>query len=341
MLMQQRKFSLEKISIAVVIPCYRVEDHIETVIQTIPSYVRHIIVVDDASPDNTAERVERLMTEEPRLVLIRHKQNRGVGGAMISGYRKALELGAEIVVKMDGDGQMDPSYLPSLIIPLVEGKADYTKGNRFHDFTALSQMPRVRQIGNIALSFLSKLATGYWTIFDPTNGYVAIRATVLRMIPLETIDPGYYFEISMLGALYLLGARVLDVPIPARYGTEKSNLSLRRVFLNFPPRLLFTFLRRIILRNFLYDFSMLSIYLLSGIPLILFGLIFGISKWIKYANLGIPAPTGTVMLPTLSLILGIQFLLSAIEIDLRNVPQTPLSSPLLSEESDEKIRWQI
>ncbi len=333
--MRQRKFSLEKISIAVVIPCYRVEDHIETVIQTIPSYVRYIIVVDDASPDNTAERVERLMTEEPRLVLIRHKQNRGVGGAMISGYRKALELGAEIVVKMDGDGQMDPFYLPSLIIPLVEGKADYTKGNRFHDFTALSQMPRVRQIGNIALSFLSKLASGYWNIFDPTNGYVAIRATVLRMIPLETIDPSYYFEISMLGALYLLGARVLDVPIPARYGTEKSNLSLRRVFLNFPPRLLFTFLRRIILRNFLYDFSMLSIYLLSGIPLILFGLIFGISKWIKYANLGIPAPTGTVMLPTLSLILGIQFLLSAIEIDLRNVPQTPLSSPLFSEGSDD------
>ncbi len=332
--MRRKRFSLEHISIAVVIPCYRVENHIEKVIRSIPPYVRYIIVVDDASPDNTAERVKQLMTDEPRLILTRHEQNRGVGGAMVSGYRKALEIGAEIVVKMDGDGQMDPSYLPSLIIPLIEGKADYTKGNRFHDFTALSQMPRIRQLGNIALSFLSKAATGYWNIFDPTNGYVAIRAEVLRMIPLEKIDPGYYFEISMLGALYLLGARVLDVPIPARYGTEKSNLSIRRVFINFPPRLIRTFLRRVILRNFLYDFSMLSIYLLSGIPLVLFGLIFGISKWIEYANLGIPAPTGTVILPTLSLILGIQFLLSAIEIDLRNVPQRPLSLPLFAESTD-------
>jgi glycosyltransferase involved in cell wall biosynthesis len=319
---------LQQYNIAAVIPCYRVEREIESVLQAVPAYIKHIIVVDDASPDASPDRVTAAAQQDERILLIRHPSNRGVGGALVTGYRKALELGAQIAVKIDGDGQMDMARLPDLLKPLIEGRSDYSKGNRFRDFKSLQMMPLIRRIGNMGLGFLSKAATGYWNMFDPTNGFVAIRSEVLAQLPLEKIDRTYYFETSMLANLYLIGAVVKDVPMPARYQGEISNLSIRRVLFEFPPKLVITFLRRLVLKNFIYDFSMASIYLLTGLPLLLFGLIFGISKWIHYAGLGIPAPTGTVMLPTLSVLLGIQFLLSAIEIDLRSVPHEPLSNPL-------------
>jgi glycosyltransferase involved in cell wall biosynthesis len=319
---------LQKYTIAAVIPCYRVEREIQSVLCAVPRYIKHIIVVDDASPDSTAELVTASAKKDKRISLIRHPSNLGVGGAMITGYRKALELGAQIIVKMDGDGQMDMDHLPELISPLIDGQADYTKGNRFRDFKSLQKMPLIRRVGNMGLAFLSKAATGYWTLFDPTNGFNAIRSEVLAQLSLDGIDRSYYFETSMLAHLYLLGAVVKDVPMPARYQSEVSNLLVHRVLFEFPFKLLITFFRRLVLKNFIYDFSMASIYLLTGLPLLLFGLIFGTYKWIQYASAGIPAPTGTVMLPTLSVLLGIQLLLSAIEIDLRSVPQEPLSNPL-------------
>lgn len=319
---------LRKYSIAVVIPCYHVEHEIVSVITGLPRYIRHIIVVDDASPDATAEIVRQIAQKDKRIVFLRHEQNQGVGGAMVTGFRKALELKAQIVIKVDGDGQMDPAYIPDLIMPLIEGRADYAKGNRFRDFQALQKMPLIRRIGNLALGFLSKAATGYWNLFDPTNGYVAIKASVLAQLPLDRIDRTYYFETSMLARLYLLGAVAKDVPMPARYRGERSNLSIRRTLLEFPFRLFRTLLRRLILKNLIYDFSMESIFLLAGFPLLCFGLIFGVVKWISYASRNLPAPTGTVMLPTLSVLLGIQFLIAAIEIDLRSIPKEPISPPL-------------
>ena len=319
---------LEKHCLAAVIPCYRVETKIQSVLELIPFYIKHIIVVDDASPDASADLVRRRANEDDRILLIRHPANQGVGGAMVTGYRKALELGAQIVVKVDGDGQMDMEHLPRLLQPLIDGRADYTKGNRFRDFKSLGQMPFIRRVGNMGLAFLAKLATGYWHLFDPTNGFNAIRSDVLAQLPLDKIDPTYYFETSMLANLYLIGAVVKDVPMPARYQGEVSSLLVHRILFEFPPKLFATFLRRLVLKNFIYDFSMGSIYLLAGLPLLLFGLIFGMYKWIQYASIGVPAPTGTVMIPTLSVLLGIQLLLSAIEIDLRSVPAEPLSSPL-------------
>jgi dolichol-phosphate mannosyltransferase len=317
-----------KHSIVAVIPCYRVEREIPSVLQDVPSYIKHIVVVDDASPDSTRDLVTASAKIDSRILLMRHASNLGVGGAMITGYKKALELGAQVVVKIDGDGQMDVDHLPVLLKPLIEGKADYTKGNRFRDFKSLQQMPFIRRVGNMGLAFLAKAATGYWNMFDPTNGFNAIRAEVLAQLPLDKIDPTYYFETSMLANLYLIGAVVKDVPMPARYKGEVSSLLIHRILFEFPQKLFATFLRRLVLKNFIYDFSMASIYLLTGLPLLIFGLIFGIYKWIQYASIGIPAPTGTVMLPTLSVLLSIQLLLSAIEIDLRSVPTEPLSSPL-------------
>ncbi len=314
-----------KVHIAAVIPAYRVERDIQNVICGLPPFLAHIIVVDDASPDSTADHVTASAKEDERVVLIRHDQNQGVGGAMVTGFRKALELGAQIVVKLDGDDQMDPVHIPTLVTPLLLGKADYVKGNRFRDFRSLRRMPIVRRLGNMALSFMAKMATGYWNTFDPTNGFFAVRAEVLAKLPLDRIDRGYFFETSMLANLYLLDAFVLDVPIPARYGGEISSLSIRRVLFEFPIKLFSTFLRRITLKYYLYDFSMMSVYLLVGIPLLVFGLIFGSIKWIHYASINVPAPTGTVMLATLSVLLGIQILLSAIEIDMNSVPKGPLT----------------
>ena len=318
----------QKYSIVAVIPCYRVEREIQSVLQEIPPYVKHIVVVDDASPDSTRDLVTASAKIDARILLMRHPANLGVGGAMITGYKKALELGAEIVVKIDGDGQMDVDHLPVLLKPLIEGKADYTKGNRFRDFKSLQQMPFIRRVGNMGLAFLAKAATGYWNMFDPTNGFNAIRSEVLAEMPLDKVDRSYYFETSMLANLYLIGAVVKDVPMPARYKGEVSSLLIHRILFEFPQKLFATFLRRLVLKNFIYDFSMASIYLLTGLPLLIFGLIFGMTKWIQYASLGIPAPIGTVMLPALSVLLAIQLLLSAIEIDLRSVPTEPLSGPL-------------
>jgi dolichol-phosphate mannosyltransferase len=318
----------EKHCIAAVIPCYRVEREIQSVLQTIPSYINHIIVVDDASPDATADLVSASAKSDDRITLIRHPSNLGVGGAMVTGYRQALELGAQMVVKIDGDGQMNMAHLPTLLQPLMEGKADYTKGNRFRDLKSLQNMPFIRRMGNMGLAFLAKAATGYWHTFDPTNGFSAIRAEALGELPLDKVDRTYYFETSMLANLYLIGAVVKDVPMPARYQGEVSSLLVHRILFEFPPKLFSTFLQRLVLKNFIYDFSMASIYLLAGLPLLLFGLLFGIYKWIHYANIDVPAPTGSVMLATLSVLLGIQLLLSAIEIDLRSIPFEPLSSPL-------------
>jgi len=320
--------AFEKRCIVAVIPCYRVEREIQSVLQEIPAYIKHIVVVDDASPDSTRNLVTASAKIDQRILLMRHPSNLGVGGAMITGYKKALELGAQIVVKIDGDGQMDMDHLPVLLKPLIDGRADYTKGNRFRDFKSLQQMPFIRRVGNMGLAFLAKAATGYWNMFDPTNGFNAIRSAALAELPLEKIDRTYYFETSMLANLYLIGAVVKDVPMPARYQGEVSSLLIHRILFEFPQKLFTTFLRRLVLKNFIYDFSMGSIYLISGLPLLIFGLIFGIYKWIQYARIGVPAPTGTVMIPTLSVLLGIQLLLSAIEIDLRSIPTEPLSDPL-------------
>lgn len=321
---------LSRLKLAVVIPAFRVERHILDVLEAIPDYIKHIIVVNDCSPDGTAKMVHQAAKKDRRIVLINHETNLGVGGAMQSGFAEALRLGAQIIIKMDGDGQMSPQYLPDLVTPLALGRADYAKGNRFRDFASLQRMPFMRRIGNLGLSFLSKAATGYWSIFDPTNGYFAIRAELIERLPFERIDKRYFFETSMLANLYLIGAVVRDVPIPARYADEESSLSVIRSLLEFPPKLLGAILRRILLKHFVFDFSIFSIYLMAGLPLILFGLGFGINRWIFYASQNIPAPTGTIMLPTLSLLLGIQFLLGAIQIDLVAEPKSPLTGALIT-----------
>lgn len=314
--------------IAVVIPAYNEAHHIGQVLADLPSFLRTIIVVDDCSRDDTAAIVENLAKADSRIVLVRHDKNQGVGGAMISGFRCALQQNAQIVVKLDGDGQMAASDLSALLRPLVAGTADYAKGNRFRDFHALSQMPVLRRAGNMGLSFLTKAAVGYWNCFDPCNGFIAIRSEVLAAVPLVKIHKSYFFETSMLAQLYLLGAVLCDVPMPARYGNEVSHLSITRVLLEFPPKLGWALARRLILKNFLYDFSMCSLYLVSGLLLSTMGVLYGGINWVYYASIGQGAPTGTVVIPSMLIVVGIQILLAAIAEDLRSTPTVPLCVPL-------------
>jgi glycosyltransferase involved in cell wall biosynthesis len=320
-----------EVHVLAVVPAYNVGRELGDVLRQIPPIVRTILVVDDASTDDTRAVADRYAEIDPRILVIHHETNRGVGGAMIAGYRKALEAGADIVVKVDGDGQMPLFLLPQLIQPLVDGTADYTKGNRFRDFQAIRAMPLVRRIGNVVLSFLSKAATGYWQCFDPTNGFVAIRADVLSQVPLEKIDPTYFFETSMLGHLYVLGAVVKEVPMPARYAGETSSLSITRVVLQFPGKLLGCLVRRVALKKFVYDFTLESFQIASGLPLLLAGLVYGGYNWWWYSSHNRAAPTGTVVLSAMMILIAVQLLVSAVNLDLQSVPQEPVNSgPLIA-----------
>lgn len=305
-------------SIAVVIPSYKVAHHIASVILGIPKTVEHIIVVDDKCPQNSGKIAQDL--SDARVCVVYHGENQGVGGAVISGYKKALELGADIVVKIDGDGQMDTAYLQALIQPIVDHEADYTKGNRFTDFKALAKMPKIRLFGNSGLSFLVKAASGYWTMMDPTNGYTAISRQAIENLELDKIARRYFFESDMLIHLNIENAVVVDIPIPAKYGDEKSSLSITRTLFGFPPKLFKGLVKRIFLKYFIYDFNMISIYLIFGIPFLTFGLVFGLYHWITASETA-STPVGTVMLAVLPIILGIQFLLQAIQIDINNIPK--------------------
>lgn len=307
--------------ISVVIPCYNVAGHIEEVISSLPENISWIIVVNDCSKDDTEPILLRLAAENKKIIYIRHEVNQGVGGAMMSGYRKSMELNAQIIIKMDGDGQMDPANIPELIKPLLEDKADFTKGNRFRDFRALRTMPILRRIGNLGLSFIIKAASGYWNIFDPTNGFTAIKNQALLNVDFNRIHKRYYFETSMLIELYYGNAVIEDIPMKAMYGNEVSGLSKTRTFFGFPPKLFFAFIKRIILKYFLFDFNIASLYWLFGFPLFLAGTINGITNYIRYSGSSLAAPTGTVVIPTLLIILGFQLLLSAVSFDINNYPK--------------------
>jgi dolichol-phosphate mannosyltransferase len=312
--------------LAVVIPAYNVAPHITSVVSEIPAWIGHIIVVDDGSTDDTLDTARRI--PDPRVRVIPRPTNGGVGAATKTGYLEALRLGLHVVIKMDGDHQMDPGHLPALVAPILRGQADYTKGNRFRDPEALRSMPALRRLGNLALSFLSKLVSGYWNIFDPTNGYTAIRREILAALPLSRVADRYFFEISMLVHLNLTNACVRDIPMPSRYGNENSSLRISHVLLSFPGKLLQAMVTRILKKYFLYDFNAVSLFLISGIPLFLLGTVLGVRYWSHSIATGVPTTAGQVMLAVFPLIIGFQLLLQAFVTDINAVPQVSVLGPI-------------
>ena len=309
--------------IAVVIPCYRVRDHIVGVVQSLPAEVSLVYVVDDACPENSGNWVQSHCTD-PRVRVIRNTINLGVGGAVMAGYQQAITEGADIIVKMDGDGQMDASALPQLVGPVVRGEADYAKGNRFYDLAQISRMPRARIVGNAALSFMTKISSGYWDIFDPTNGYTAIHARVAEKLPLGKISRRYFFETDMLFRLNIIRAVVVDVPMDARYGAETSNLRISKVLFDFSFKHVRNAVKRVFYNYFLRDLSLASIELVLGTVFLLTGGVLGLWFWVQSAQTGVTASAGSVMLVALQVIIGIQMVLGFLAYDIATVPRRPL-----------------
>lgn len=314
---------LASASVGVVIPCYRVRDHVLDVIGGLPADVARIYVVDDACPEGSGDWVEA-HCRDPRVQVIRNPANLGVGGAVMAGYRQASVEGIDVIVKMDGDGQMDAAALPELIGPILRGEADYTKGNRFYDLAQISRMPRARILGNAALSFMTKISSGYWDIFDPTNGYTAIHARVAEKLPLAKISRRYFFETDMLFRLNIIRAVVVDVPMDARYGAETSNLRISRVLFDFSFKHMRNAFKRVFYNYFLRDLSLASIELALGALFLLAGCVLGVWFWVQSAQTGVMSSAGSVMLVALQIIVGIQMVLGFLAYDIAAVPRRPL-----------------
>ena len=309
--------------IAVVIPAYRVSVQIVDVIKLIPDLVWRIYVVDDGCPDKTGALVESSISSD-RVRVIYHERNKGVGGAVMTGYQVAIEDGAEVIVKVDGDGQMDPSLIAAFIEPIVLGEADYTKGNRFYDLERIRTMPTMRLFGNAILSLMTKLSSGYWNLFDPTNGYTAIHSDVAKHLPFNKISHRYFFETDMLFRLNTVRAVVVDVPMDAKYGDEKSNLKISKIMGEFLIKHIRNLIKRIFYNYYLRDMSLASLELPLGLMALIFGVIFGSYQWSHSLVNGGPSSAGTVMVSALPIIVGVQLILGFLSYDINSVPSRPI-----------------
>lgn len=318
--------------IAVVIPCYRVREAVLQVVASIGPEVGWIIAVDDACPQQSGDWLAT-HCRDPRLRIVRHAVNQGVGGATLSGYRAALDTPAEVVVKLDGDGQMDAADLLRLCRPLLAGQADYAKGNRFHRLAYVRGMPWLRLVGNAALSFMTKLSSGYWQVADPTNGYTGLRAELVRELDMDRIAKRYFFESDLLNHLNLMRAVVVDVPMRARYEGETSSLSPLRMIGPFAAGHLRNTLRRLGYGYFLRGFSAASVELLLGALLLVGGIGFGALHWVQSLASGAPATAGTVMLAALPVIIGTQMLLSWLNFDVASEPRHPVHGLLADQQA--------
>jgi glycosyltransferase involved in cell wall biosynthesis len=314
-------------SVAVVIPCYKVTRHIQGVVASLGDDVDAIYCVDDACPDNSGDFIQANIAD-PRVRVLRHAKNKGVGGAVMTGYKAAIADGYAILVKVDGDGQMDGRLVGNFVAPIARGEADYTKGNRFWDLSRIGDMPFVRRAGNLGLSFLAKASSGYWDLFDPTNGFTAIHADVAAALPFEAISERYFFETDILFRLNTMRAVVADIPMDARYADEVSGLKVSKIVFEFSTKHLRNTIKRILYRYFLRDLSIASFELVVGSMLLLFSLVFGIWNWIWYAQSNSAAPVGTIMVAVVTFVSGLQFLLAFANFDIASVPRQPLHQRL-------------
>ena len=321
--MNDQHFAAMPAFVAVVIPCYNVKNHILGVLLRIGPEVSRIFVIDDACPEGTGQLVQT-QCSDPRVTVLHHAVNQGVGAAVMTGYAAALKAGAEVIVKVDGDGQMNPALIPHFIAPILKGQADYTKGNRFYDLTHISQMPGIRLLGNAALSFMAKLSTGYWNLFDTTNGFTAIHAKAARRVAFDKVSPRYFFETDLLFRLNTIRAVVVDIAMDASYGSETSSLRVSRVLGEFLIKHGHNFGKRVFYNYFLRDMTAASLELLLGLGALAFGLVFGGIHWANGLATGVAAPLGTIMLAALPTMLGLQMLLAFVAYDVANVPRRPI-----------------
>ena len=302
-------------SIIIVIPAFKVAEQIISVIRKIDKSVAQVIVVDDSCPEKSGLRVTKDIKDK-RVKVLFNENNLGVGGSMIRGYKEAMKFNPQFVVKLDGDGQMDPKLIPFFISELENSGGDYAKGNRFADPENLKTMPRIRVFGNLVLSFLAKFSTGYWNIFDPNNGFTVIKGETLAQLPFHKISKRYFFESDMLFRLNLIGAHVVDVPMTAVYGTEKSNINLAKTLLEFPAKHLRNFIKRVTYNYFLRDFNLASIELVLGLNFLFFGTLIGAINFIHAVRTESSMSVGILVLVSILIISGLQLILSFFSFDM-------------------------
>src|SRR3954464_1105538 len=307
---------LEGRKVAVVVPAHNEEGLIGATLQGIPGFVDRIYVVDDASKDATAERARAV--DDPRVEVITHDTNRGVGAAIVTGYKRALADRMDATAVMAGDNQMDPDELEVLTIPVVRDELDYAKANRLFTGSAWKLIPRNRYLGNAVLSLFTKVASGYWHIADSQSGYTAVALGTLEQLDLDRIYPRYGFPNDMLVHLNVVNARVRDVPSRPVYGVgEKSGIKLRKVIPRISWLLVKAFFWRLREKYVIRDFHPLVFFYFFGIVMSVAGLGLGIAL-IVLRILGHDITAATGILVALLLIFGSQFTLFAMWFDMES-----------------------
>lgn len=303
-------------TIGIVVPAYNEALLIGDTLRSMPAFIDKIYVVDDCSKDNTSEVIGDISKKDPRITGIRHETNKGVGAAITTGYKKALEDGIDITAVMAGDNQMDGKNLPSLLDPIVEGKADYTKGNRLMSSEFRTGMSKWRVLGNTMLTFLTKMASGYWHLMDPQNGYAAISKNALERINLDLLYPRYGYCNDILVKLNVYGFRVMDVIMPARYGTEKSKIKYGNYIPKVSYLLLKCFLWRLKTKYIWLSFHPLVLFYILGFVLLPLGILGGMySLYFKFILGDSLFVRGVLSL--LVTIIGMQFLFFAMLFDMQ------------------------
>ena len=312
--------------VTVVIPCFNTSyKTTNSIIKKIPANVSNIIVVDDKCTLNTGKKLSKIC-DDKRLKIIYHAKNKGVGGAVMSGYRLAIKKKSDVIIKLDGDGQMNPLEIKNLLKPILKGEADYCKGNRLSNIKYIRKMPTTRLIGNFIFSICAKFTTGYWNIFDFSNGFTAIKGSILKNLIKEDIDERFFFETDMLFHLYIMRAKVVDVSMQPIYGKEISNLKILKVSKYFPSMMLKRFFQRIIFTYFIMKISFNSLGLLLGFVFLISGSFFGLYNWIYFGSKGELTPNGIIMITALNILIGIFLLCYFIIEDTKNVPNKTLSN---------------
>jgi glycosyltransferase involved in cell wall biosynthesis len=302
--------------VAVVIPAYNEEQLLPLTVEGIPGFVDRIYVVDDGSKDATVERARTIA--DPRLQLIEHERNQGVGAAIVTGYKQALADGIGVTAVMAADNQMDPEDLEHLCAPVVRGELDYAKANRLFTGQAWQLIPRYRYLGNAVLSLLTKIASGYWHVADSQSGYTAVSLEYLELLDLDRIYKRYGFPNDMLVHLNVWNARVRDIPSRPIYGVgERSGIRLRKVVPSISWLLTKGFFWRMREKYVIRDFHPLVFFYMFGFLMTVLGLGLGIAE-VVLRIMGNAVSAGTVVLVALLLIFGSQFTLFAMWFDMES-----------------------
>lgn len=301
--------------IGVVVPAYNEEVLIQRTLEAMPDFVDAIVVVDDCSKDATSQKVQEVAARDERVVLIRHEVNRGVGGAISSGYIWCRDHDMDAAVVMAGDNQMHPDDLPALLDPVVEGRTDYSKGNRLVTGEAWQIIPHARYLGNSMLSFLTKIASGYWQVADSQTGYTVLNKRALKLLPLDDIYPRYGMPNDFLVTLNIYNMRVMDVPVRPVYGEEKSGINIRRIIFTLSLLLVRLFIKRMVQKYIIRDFHPLVLFYFFGTLLLLLDPLLLIRFFYLWVQQG-QVPEITLLSILFCTISGMQLLLFAMLFDM-------------------------